>query len=109
MKENNALTLTCHVTDISYTLFQWKNTGDGNSYDIYRRSNDACFRFSAIIDFTLNQFSCSGNNISWTIRNVTRQQHGDELYCMTNDLAASESSKTRVFVIGNNFDTTKQV
>ena len=107
VEENNSLMLSCRATDIAFHLFRWRTAGDGHSYDIYK-SNGACSAFSPI-DSSLYRFYCIGNMSIWIIRHVTRQQHDDEWYCGIDDVQASESRRTRIFVTGNNFVITKQM
>ena len=100
VEENNSLTFTCTATALQYSLVSWGKAGGMTSNDVLK---DTCVDFNKRIDSAIYQFSCSGNLFNWTILQVTKQQHGDEWFCWTNDLQGTESTKTRIFVKGNLF------
>ena len=100
VEENNSLTFTCTATALQFSLVIWKTTGDLTDKTIVKNT---CADFNNDTDLAIYQFSCSGNLFNWTILQVTKQQHGDEWFCRTNDLNGTESIKTRIFVKGNCF------
>ena len=100
MKENKSLTFNCTATALQFSLISWGKAGGMTSNVLVK---DTCEDFNNKIDSAIYQFSCSGNLFNWTILQVTKQQHGDEWYCLTNDLQNSKSTHTRIFVKGNCF------
>ena len=100
VEENKSLTFTCTASALQFSFISWKKAGDIMSNDLLKNT---CVDFNNGIDLAIYQFFCSGNLFNWTILQVTKQQHGDEWFCRTNDWQGTESIKTRIFVKGNCF------
>ena len=100
VEENNSLTFTCTATALQFSLISWQKACERTTNTLVKGT---CADFNSDINLAIYQFSCSGNLFNWTILQITKQQHGDEWFCRTNDLQGIESIKTRIFVKGNCF------